>query len=385
LEVFVNMKIGRILRASLGLGALSLIAPLAFAEQTVLIGSVGPLTGNIAHLGKDAENGAQLAIEEANAKGVTIGGQTITLKLDVQDDAADPRTATQVAQKLVDDKVVGVVGHVNSGTSIPASRIYNDAGVVEISPSATNPAYTLQGFKSTYRVVATDAQQGPALANYAVKTLKLKSVAVIDDSTAYGQGFASEFEKTAKAIGLSVLSHDASSDKAVDFKAILTKIKSENPDAIVYGGVDGAGGGLVKQARQLGIKAKIFAGDGMCTEMLPQLAGEAVMNVVCSQPSVALEKMPGGAAFQTRYVKRFGQPIQTYAPYAYDAVNVIVDAMKRAGSTSPQQILAAMPTTDYKGVIGTISFDSKGDLAHGAVSIFLYVEGKKSLLSEVRL
>ena len=381
----MDKKIRMILRATFGLGSLGLIVPFAFAEQIVLIGSVGPLTGNIAHLGKDAENGALLAIEEANAKGVTIGGQVITLQLDAQDDAADPRTATQVAQKLVDDKVVAVVGHVNSGTSIPASRIYNDAGVVEISPSATNPAYTLQGFKSTYRVVATDAQQGPALANYAVKTLKLKSVAVVDDSTAYGEGFANEFEKTAKALGLNIISHDASSDKAVDFRAILTKIKGENPDAIVYGGVDGAGGALVKQARQLGIKAKIFGGDGMCTEMLAQLAGDAVENVVCSQPSVALEKMPGGAAFQARYVKRFGQPIQTYAPYAYDAVNVIIDAMKRADSTSPQQILTAMPMTDYKGVIGTVSFDSKGDLRHGAVSIFNYVAGKKSLLSEVRL
>src|SRR3984893_16058693 len=181
----------------------------AYADVTVKIGHVAPLTGGIAHLGKDNENGARLALEEINAKGLTIGGQKITLELDAQDDAADPRTATQVAQKLVDDKVVAVVGHLNSGTSIPASKIYSDAGIVQISPSATNPTYTLQGFKTTYRVVATDAQQGPALANYASKSLKAKSVAIVDDATAYGQGLANEFEKQAKANGVTVLLHDA--------------------------------------------------------------------------------------------------------------------------------------------------------------------------------
>src|SRR6201985_3011577 len=182
------------------------MATTASADQVVKIGHVAPLTGGIAHLGKDNENGARLAVEEINAKGLTVNGQKVTLQLDAQDDAADPRQATQVAQKLVDDKVVGVVGHLNSGTSIPASKIYSDAGIVQISPSATNPTYTQQGFKTTYRVVATDAQQGPALANYAAKTLKVKSVAIVDDATAYGEGLANEFEKTAKALGLTVVS-----------------------------------------------------------------------------------------------------------------------------------------------------------------------------------
>src|ERR1700758_4593458 len=174
------------------------LATSAAADTVVKIGHVAPLTGGIAHLGKDNENGARLAVEEINAKGLTIGGQKVTLELDAQDDAADPRTATQVAQKLVDDKVVAVVGHLNSDTSIAASKIYNDAGIVQISPSATNPAYTLQGFKTTYRVVATDAQQGPALANFAVNQMKLKKAAIVDDATAYGQGLANEFEKTAR-------------------------------------------------------------------------------------------------------------------------------------------------------------------------------------------
>jgi branched-chain amino acid transport system substrate-binding protein len=357
----------------------------ASADQIVKIGHVAPLTGEIAHLGKDNENGARLAIEEINKKGLTIGGQKITLELDAQDDAADPRQATQVAQKLVDDHVVAVVGHLNSGTSIPASKIYSDAGIVQISPSATNPTYTLQGFKTTYRVVATDAQQGPALANYASKGLKAKSVAIVDDATAYGQGLANEFEKQAKANGVTVLSHDATNDKAVDFRAILTKIKGEHPDVIMYGGMDATGGPFAKQAKQLAITSKVLAGDGVCTDKLSDLAGDATDNIICSIAGMPLEKMAGGAAFQKRYVARFHQPIQIYAPFTYDAVYIIVDAMKRANSTDPAKILAEMPSTDYHGVLGETQFDSKGDLKQGVISLYDYVGGKQKLLDIVKM
>ncbi|NIF91295.1 branched-chain amino acid ABC transporter substrate-binding protein [Burkholderia sp. Cy-637] len=380
----MNIKMQKLLPISAAVMVFAAFATNASADEVVKIGHVAPLTGGIAHLGKDNENGARLAVEEINAKGLTIGGQKITLQLDAQDDAADPRTATQVAQKLVDDKVVAVVGHLNSGTTIPASKIYSDAGIVQISPSATNPAYTQQGFKTAYRVVATDAQQGPALANYA-QSKGFKSVAVVDDSTAYGQGLANEFEKKAKALGLKVLSHDATNDKAVDFRAILTKIKGENPDAIMYGGMDATGGPFAKQAKQLGLRAKVLAGDGVCTEQLSDLAGDASANVICSQAGAALEKMPGGAEFQAKYQKRFGQPIQIYSPFTYDAVYIIVDAMKRANSVDAAKILAQMPTTDYKGVIGETVFDSKGDLKHGVISLYDYKGGKKSFLDQVKM
>ena len=382
----MKIKMQKLLPISAAAMLAATMATGAAADEVVKIGHVAPLTGQIAHLGKDNENGARLAVEEINKKGLVINGQKITLQLDAQDDAADPRTATQVAQKLVDDKVVAVVGHLNSGTSIPASKIYSDAGITQISPSATNPQYTLQGFKTTFRVVATDAQQGPALANYAVKTLKLKKVAVVDDATAYGQGLANEFEKTAKSLGMDVLSHDATNDKAVDFRAILTKIKGENPDAIMFGGMDATGGPFAKQAKQLGIKAKILAGDGVCTDQLATLAGDATDNVVCSEAGRSLEKMgKAGEEFQAKFKARFGVPIQIYAPFTYDAVYIIVDAMKRANSTDPAKILAAMPNTDYKGVIGQTTFDSKGDLKHGVISLYDYKGGKKSLLNEVAM
>ena len=357
----------------------------ALADTIVKIGHVAPLTGGLAHQGKDCENGARLAVEEINATGLTIAGEKVTLQLDAQDDAGDPRTATQVAQRLVDEKVVAVVGHETSGTSIPASKIYSDAGIVQVSPAATNPTYTQQGFKTTYRVVATDAQQGPALANYAATNLKVKTVAVVDDSTAYGQGLANEFEKTAKALGLKVVSHDATNDKAVDFRAILTKIKGENPDAIMYGGMDATGGPFAKQARQLGLRAKVLAGDGVCTSSIATLAGQAADNIICSQAGKGVDQMQGGKDFEAKYTKRFSQQVQLYAPYTYDAVYIIVDAMKRAGSTDSAKILAAMPATDYKGIIGETTFDAKGDLKHSVISLYRYQDGKKTFIDEVRM
>ena len=351
----------------------------------VKIGHVAPLTGPIAHLGKDNENGARLAIEEINKSGLTIDGKKVVLTLVPEDDAEDPKTATQVAQKLVDAKVVGVVGHLNSGTSIPASKIYSDAGITQVSPSATNPDFTNQGFKTTYRLVATDAQQGPALANYVVNTLKAKTVAIIDDSTQYGKGLADEFEKTIKAAGVKVVTREASNNKATDFKAILTKVKAKKPDVIMYGGMDATGGPLTKQAAELGIKAKVVGGDGMCTEKLAELAGEAVVNVTCSEAGMALSKMAQGADFQKRYKERFNADVQIYAPFTYDAVYVLVDSMKRANSADPAKILAAMPDTKMNGLVGNIAFDNKGDMKEGVITLYDFKDKKKTVLDVIKM
>lgn len=347
------MKMKRQTKVLAAIAALTSFA--AHADVTVKIGSDAPLTSGIAHIGQD------------------------------QDDAADPRMATQAAQKLVDDKVVAVVGHTTSGTTIPASKIYSDANIVQISPSATNPQYTQQGFKTTYRLVAADAQQGPALANYAAKAMKAKTVAIVDDATAYGKGLADEFEKTAEKLGVKVLSHDGTSDKAIDFRSVLTKLKRENPDVIMYGGMDSTGGPFTQQARQLGLHARVLGGDGLCTDKTAELAGSAADNIVCSQAGQDLDKMPGGKAFSALYQKRFNQPIQLYAPAAYDAVYIIVEAMKRANSTDPAKIVAAMPATDYKGVIGETTFDGKGDLTHGIVSLYSLKGGKRTLIDSVKM
>jgi branched-chain amino acid transport system substrate-binding protein len=345
-------------------------------EVTIKLGHVAPLTGPQAHLGKDNEFGAKLAVEELNAKGLEIGGAKVKFELLSEDDQADPKQGTIVAQKLVDAKVNGVIGHLNSGTTIPASKIYFDAGIPQISGSSTNPKYTDQGFKTAFRVMANDVQQGKALGEYATKNLTAKTIAIVDDRTAYGQGLADEFEKAAVAGGAKIIAREYTNDKATDFKAILTKIKGKKADLVFFGGMDAQGGPLVKQLKELNVKSKFLTGDGGCTPELVKLAGDASEGQYCSLPGVPLDKMPGGPAFKDKFTKKFNAEIQLYAPYVYDAVMVAADAMKRANSADPAKYLAELPKTDYKGVSAQIQFDDKGDLKDGAISLYQVKGGK---------
>lgn len=358
-------------------------APKAAAAVTVRIGSASPLTGPQAHIGIDIRNGVQLAIEDANAAGVEIAGKKVKFEMVAEDDEANPTKATTVAQKLVDSKVVGVVGHFNSGASIPASKIYSDAGIPQISPSSTNPKYTLQGFKTTYRVVAHDDQQGPTLGRFATTKLGAKNIAVIDDSTAYGQGLADAFEKTVKEAGAKILAREHTTDKDTDFKAILTKIKGRNPDLVMFGGIDPQAGPMVKQMSELGIKAKFMGGDGMQTPNFIKLAGAPAEGVLASIPGLPKEKMPGGSEFLRKYKAKFNQEVELYAPMGYDAVMVFIDAMKRAGSTEPAKFLPELARTNYQGVIGPIAFDDKGDLKNGPITIYVVKSGKWEPLETV--
>lgn len=348
----------------------------ASGEPVVKIGAVAPLTGPQAHLGKDNENGARLAIEDANAKGIIIGGQKVRFELVSEDDQADPKTATIVAQKLMDDKVNGVIGHLNSGTSIPASRIYHDGSIPQISPSATAVAYTAQNFNTTFRVMANDGQQGKALGDFAANNLNARKIAVIDDRTAYGQGLADEFIKAAKAGGATIVAQEYTNDKAVDFTAVLTSIKGKQPDLVFFGGMDPQGVPLVKQLKALGLSAKFMMGDGGFTPKLIELAGVSAEGVYASLPGVPLAQAPAGKDFTQRYEARFKQPIQQYAPYCYDAVNVMIAAMQRADSADPAKYLPALSKTSHDGVTARIAFDAKGDLTGGAVTLYQVQQGK---------
>jgi branched-chain amino acid transport system substrate-binding protein len=350
-------------------------APAAKPEVLVKIGHVAPMTGPQAHLGKDNENGARLAIEELNAQGLEIGGAKVKFELVPEDDQADPKQGTIVAQKLVDAKVNGVIGHLNSGTTIPASKLYFDAGIPQISGSATNPKYTQQGFKTAFRVMANDVQQGNRLGEFAAKQ-GVKSVAIVDDRTAYGQGLADEFRKAAEAAGIKVVANEYTNDKATDFKAILTKIKSTKPDLVFYGGMDAQGGPMAKQMAELGIKAKFLGGDGVCTPEFMKLGGPATDGNYCSLPGMPLEKLAKGPEFKDKFVKKFNGEIQLYAPYVYDAVMVMVDSMKRAGSVEAAKYLPEVGKTKYDGVTATIEFDDKGDLKGGAISLYQFKGGK---------
>jgi len=354
----------------------------AAGEMTVKIGQVSPLTGPQAHLGKDNDNGARLAIDEINAAGVTLGGRKVKFVLVSEDDIADPRTATIVAQKLVDQRVAGVLGHLNSGTSIPASKIYFDAGIPQISPSATAIAYTAQGFKTAFRVMTNDRQQGKVLGEYAVKNLGAKRIAIIDDRTAYGQGLADEVEKAVKASGGDVIAREFTTDRSTDFLAILTSIKARKPDLVFYGGMDAQGAPMVKQLRSLGIKARFLGGDGVQTSEFLKLTGSQAEDVTASSPGLPIDSMPGGKEFRQKFTERFGT-IQTYAPYAYDAAMTMVEAMKMADSADPAKYLAELPRIQRAGVTGPISFDERGDIRGGAITLYQVRNGKWEVLETV--
>lgn len=345
-------------------------------EVVVKIGHAAPLTGNIAHLGKDNENGARLAIDEANAAGVEIGGKKVKFELLSEDDQADPKTATTVAQRFVDAKVAAVIGHLNSGTTIPASKIYSDAGIPQISPSATNPQYTQQGYKTAFRVIANDVAQGKALGEFAIDNLKAKKIAIVDDRTAYGQGLADEFEKAVKAKGGEVIGREFTTNSATDFKAILTSIKGKKPDVVFYGGMDAQAGPMAKQMKQLGVAAKLIGGDGFQTGEFIKLAADAAEGQFASTPGMEKEKMPGWSDFNTKYKAKFNTDIQIYAPNTYDATNVVIAAMKKANSVEPAKFLPEVAKTDYNGVTGNLKFDDKGDVVGGAVTVYQVKGGK---------
>jgi branched-chain amino acid transport system substrate-binding protein len=368
--------------------ALVTIGGAAYAQDLIVkIGHVGPTSGAIAHLGKDNENGARMAIDDLNAKGVMIGGKKAKFELLAEDDAGDPKQGTAVAQKLVDAKVNGVIGHLNSGTTIPASKIYSDAGIPQISPSATNPKYTRQGFKTTFRVVADDVHLGSTLGKYAVKEMKGKTFAVIDDRTAYGQGVAEEFAKAVKAAGGKIADNQYTTDKATDFTAILTQIKSKKPDIVFFGGMDAVAGPMIRQMKQLGINAKFMGGDGICSGELPKLSGGAMADgqVVCAEAGgVNQSEQPALDKWKADYKKKFGIDVQIYAPYVYDAVNVMAAAMVKAGSADPKVYLPVLAkTTGYKGVTGIISFDQRGDIKNGALTLYTYKGGNKDKIMVV--
>ncbi|RQP22885.1 branched-chain amino acid ABC transporter substrate-binding protein [Albitalea terrae] len=375
-------------RSLMSVAVLAALGSTAFAQEVVKIGHVGPTSGGIAHLGKDNEMGARMAIDELNAKGVTIGGKKVKFELLAEDDAGDPKQGTAVAQKLADAKVMGVVGHLNSGTSIPASKVYSDAGIPQISPSATNPKFTRNGYKTTFRVVADDVHLGGTLGRYAVNELKGKSIAVIDDRTAYGQGVAEEFEKAVKAAGGSIAERQFTTDKATDFTAILTAVKSKKPDVVFYGGMDAVAGPMIRQMKQLGINAKFMGGDGICSSELPKLAAGSMADgqVICAEAGgVEGKQKVGMDKFKADFKKKFNVDVQIYAPYVYDAVNVMVAAMVKAGSAEPAKYLPVLAkTTNYHGVTGDITFDEKGDIKNGALTLFTYKGEKREEMKVVR-
>jgi len=364
--------------------AMSLVGT-AHAQQAedVKLGFAGPMTGAQAHYGADFQNGITLAVEEMNATKPVIGGKPVRFVLDSADDQADPRTGTTVAQKLVDDGIKGMLGHFNSGTTIPASRIYANAGIPQIA-MATAPEYTQQGFKTTFRMMTSDTQQGSVAGTFAVKNLGMKKIAIVDDRTAYGQGLADQFQKAAKAAGATIVDREFTNDKAVDFKAILTKLKSANPDLVYYGGADSQAGPMVKQMKSLGIKAPLMGGEMVHTPTFLKIAGPAAEGTIASLAGLPLDDMPGGKDYVLKYKKRFNQDVETYSPYAYDGAMAMMKAMEKANSTDPVKYLPVLAKTDMAGVTTkSLEYDAKGDLKNGGITIYKVEGGQWKPLQSV--
>ena len=354
------------------------------ADAVIRIGHVAPVSGPQAHFGRDNENGARMAVDELNAQGLTIGGKKVRFELVAEDDAADPKQGTAAAQKLCDAKVNGIIGHLNSGTTIPAAKVYNQCGLPMITPSATNPELTTYGYKNVYRMLANDKALGAGLAKYAAQTLKLKKVAIIDDRTAYGKGVAEVFRDTAKTLGIEVVSEQYTNDKAVDFMSILTSIKSKKAEGIFFGGMDPQAGPMLRQMQQLGLtKVYMFGGDGICTDKLKDLSSNArtLGNVVCAVGGASLDKLPSGKAWRAKYDTKFPNQFQVYSPYTYDATMVLVDAMKRANSADPKVYGPKLAQANYQGVTAKVQFEPNGELKNPAMTLYTYKDGKKAALN----
>lgn len=352
------------------------LAGAAHAETTVRLGFAAPLTGPQSHYGEDMRNGLTLAIEEANAKGIKIDGDKAKFVLVSKDDQADPRTAVQVAQQIVDAKVDGMLGHFNSGTTIPASRVYNDAGIPQIA-MATSPEYTLQGYDNTFRMMTSDTQQGAAVGVFIVKDLKAKKVALIDDRSAYGQGLADQVAKAVKRAGGQIVAREYTTDKASDFTAILTSIKAKGVDAIFFGGLDAQSGPMRRQMATLGLTQPLVSGEMTRSDTFLRLAGDAATGTYASLAGVPLQTMAQGEKFATAYKARFKIEPGVYAPYAYDGAWNMITAMEQAGTAKPAKYLPKLAALKRSGATSSnIAYDKNGDLNEVSVTIYTAKGGK---------
>jgi len=354
------------------LGVMSVALAAQAQEQKVLIGMTGPLSGSNAFAGKDNENGVRLALEELNAKKITVDGKQLKFELQSEDDQCDPRAGVQVAQKLMDGGVKFVMGPYCSGVAVPAARVYSDGGAM-LSTVGTNPKVTLGGYKNLFRIIASDNQIGASMAGYAAKTLKVKSVAVIDDRTAFGQGVAQEFTKEAQRLGLKIVGQEFTTDKATDFTAILTTLKGKAPDAIFFGGYAPQAGPMARQMKQLAVKAKLLGGDTLCSPEMGKLGGDAVNDVVfCAQGGSILDKTASGPAFKAKFKKRFGLDADVYAAPFYDQTMLIGESIQKANSLNPDKVGAEIYKASYKGIMGTYSYDDKGNMKQAPITVYSF-------------
>ncbi len=338
-------------------------------ENAVIIGVAGPMTGDQSKMGIDLKNGVTLAVDEWNARGGVLGKKIV---LQIEDDQHDPKQAVSVANKLVHSGAVGVIGHWNSSSSIPASGVYHQAGIVMITPASTNPQLTEQGYPDVFRVCGRDDQQGRVAAEFTLTKLKAKRIGILHDKTTYGQGLADEYKK---ALGdrATVVYFAGITQGDKDFRGILTTLKGTTPDLLFFGGIYPEAGLLITQARELGLAAPMMSGDGTIDQKFVEIAGAAAEGTYLTF-SPDPQNIPFAKTFLENYHRRFGQH-GPYSIYAYDATNILLEGIAKAGTTQGEGLARAIRALDYHGALGNIRFDPKGDVLESPYIVWVTRNG----------
>jgi len=338
--------------------------------QTVLIGYAGPLSGTSSNVGKSMANAAQLAVDEANQRGLLIQGAPVSLQLLMQDDRTNPRTAEFVARYLAGSGVVGVIGHWNSAASLAAAPIYNAAGVIQISPATMSAQYTQQGHGGAFRVIGNNSSTGSYTADYAVNVLQAKRFLVVDDGTVFGRGFVERFSRTAREEGGQIVGSHSVSDKTSDFNAVLADALKLRPDVILFGGLDLQASTLARSIKRRNVQARFIGSAGTVGLPFLRAAGADGNGSVVLEPGLPMEKMPGWKRFEKSYMQKFDSNIDLYATFAYDATQVLIAAMRQANSVDPKKVAQALHEIRFAGMTGAISFNQQGDLNHPVFTVY---------------
>ncbi len=340
-------------------------------EDVIKIGIAGPMTGPQAKMGADFRNGVSIAVDEWNEKGGVLGKK---IEVSIGDDQADPKQAVAVANKLVNEGVVGIIGHFNSSCSIPASDVYNRAGIPMITPASTNPLLTERGYKNVFRVCGRDDQQGLVAAEFVKRKLGINSIAIIHDKTTYGQGLADEFKKNIES-DLKIVYYGGITQGDKDFKTVLTTIKEKRPELIYFGGIYPEAGLLVKQAREIGLNIPFMSGDGTIDPKFIEIAGADAAEGTFLTFSPDPKNIPDAKGFIEKYNARFGE-IGPYSVYAYDATNILLNAIKEASTTEGAKIIEKLSSMEFSGALGKIKFTQKGDVSDSPYVVWITKGGR---------
>ena len=351
-----------------GVALTAMVALSGVANAQIKLGVAGPITGPNAAFGAQLKNGVEQAVEDINAKGGVLG-QKITVS--VGDDRSDPKEGVSVANKFVGDGVKWVVGHFNSGVTMPASEIYQENNILMVTPSATNPKITERGMWNVFRTCGRDDQQGAVAATYIADKLKGKKIAVIHDKTTYGQGLADETKKAMNAKGVKEVLYEGVNTGEKDYSALVSKIKTSGADVVYWGGLHTEGGLIVRQMRDQGVKAVMMSGDGITSDEFATIGGPGVEGTLMTFPPDPRGRPEAKDIVKKFEAKKFNP--EAYTLYSYAAVQIMAQAAEQAKSVDPKKVAEAMRSGKaFKTVIGDIAFDKKGDITRPDYTMYVW-------------